>query len=150
MRISSTEVNYDWTARRHRKKWEQYLRAARHGLLRMLMAMIPPIISVAIIGSLSRFQKNRSTFFQRFMFMSWLAFGGFYGSAASMRRDWIVHNRLAKMDQSIREKVADHARNLPYTILVVIVFAIFAVPPVWSFVLVEQMILEYGVCELIT
>jgi hypothetical protein len=95
-------------------------------------------VPVAIIGGLSKFSLGGSALYQRVWIMMWLVFGFFIGPFVSVVFDMGL-NYFSMYPVQVGDMII--------TIYVVVVgFGSYAAPAIGGFVVVSQMILDYGVC----
>ncbi|CAN9199911.1 unnamed protein product [Alternaria alternata] len=113
-------------------------------------------IDLLVVGLMTKFSKGQSTLAQRVWTMCWLVFGALYGTVINMaRKNRFKTSRdkpnaisgMLNISSDILNEVFEEAYGLDidwYTI-----FAIFSVgaPTVGGFVVVAQMIKQYGVCS---
>ena len=101
-----------------------------------LLHLVPTAISLAIIGGLTRFEHGQSTHAQRVWTMTWLAVGSYVGVLDM--GDALVFNRSKKK-----------ASGWPSLWMRCVQF-LFAAPAIGGFVVVGQMLSEFGVCTRIS
>ena len=95
------------------------------GLLTIVVGLVP----VAINGILSHFKAGKSTHAQRVWTMTWLAFGVFIGALVEFKQ-----TGLSYMDEG----------EIAYNSLQLLYFC--CAPAIGGFVVVGQMLMEYGRC----
>lgn len=103
-------------------------KAYRTELLFVYLTVVVGMVPVAIIGILSRFKAGKSTQAQRFWTMTWLAFGIYFGPAL----EWKLTNR----------RYGDGERGA----WMLVYLFLFCGPAIVGFVVVGQMLMNYGRC----
>lgn len=102
-------------------------------LLSVLLCWLPSLITILIVGLLSRFQTGSSTTGQGSIIFLWF----FLGTVRACLDD----------DYPKREDERSKLGFSLYTnLLWMIVTIVSCVPPIWGFVIVGQMLSAYGVC----
>ena len=99
---------------------------------------LPTAVSIGIIGGLSHFTKGASSIAQRAWTMSWLAIGSYFGSQFLEIGMFAVRRKAERPSLRSLDQIDGYAEFLPY-------FA-YSVPAIGGFVVVSQMLKEYGVC----
>ena len=120
-----------WSQRQRPPPWWK----VKAAWIRIPFALIPPAITIAIIGSLSHFHAGSSTYAQRAWVMAWLAVGSYVGLAGADVRP----GRDITQPQDLRTILVEY-----------IITAIGAAPAVGGFVVVGQILQSYGVCTRIS
>ena len=101
-------------------------------------------IPIAIIGILTHFRKGESTHAQRAWMMTWLVFGIFVGNdltsdLGSIKRYWSI----------VPERSANHPRfwgALIQHLLLFLDVVVLGAPAIGGFIVVGQMLNDYGNC----
>ena len=101
-----------------------------------LLHLVPTAVSLAIIGGLTRFEHGQSTHAQRVWTMTWLAFGSYVG--ALDMGDTLIFNKSQKQASK---------SSLPWGSFIQF---LVAAPAIGGFVVVGQMLSEFGVCTRIS
>ena len=113
--------------------WARYLSITVRVALRGILWLAGPLLPVAVVGALSSFHKGASsTHAQRVWTMTWLAFGiliGMYADNAVDTDEWDVYLPRSFKGWGL-----------------VVVALTYGAPAVGGFVVVAQMLLEYGIC----
>jgi hypothetical protein len=98
-------------------------------------------ISLIVVGCLSHFEKGDSTHSQRAWIMSWLV----VGIASGVFVDWLGPLFIPVYDEEKRE--TDKCLSVGLVITGVVLLGGFFVPAIGGFVVVGNMLKEYGICE---
>ena len=101
-----------------------------------LLHLVPTAVSLAIIGGLTRFEHGQSTHAQRVWTMTWLAFGSYVG-VLDMGDALIFNTSQKQASKSF----------LPWGSFIQF---LVAAPAIGGFVVVGQMLSEFGVCTRIS
>ncbi|KAH8817263.1 hypothetical protein F5884DRAFT_896932 [Xylogone sp. PMI_703] len=130
-----TETHTERTRQRpHRQSNDMKWWKSKQQWIRLPVALAPTAISVLIIWALSRFQVRESTLAQRVWVITWLVVGSVIGLAgAEVRGEDITveHSRRELMIRCFQ-------------------ICIGAAPAIGGFIVVGQMLHDYGVCNLIS
>lgn len=106
---------------------------------------VAPLVPIAVIASLSHFAPNSSTWYQRFWTMVWLVESSIGGLLLVKLQSIIVRKRsqgsVAQGENYLNMGLSE--------ILWLIAACTYCIPAIGGFVVVGQMILQYGVCEVI-
>jgi hypothetical protein len=107
------------------------------------LAALAAAVPVAIVAGFSRFRRGSSTYAQRVWTMSWLTFGILSGvdmrGLSNLLENRVYINRVS------RAGIGRYPRAL-YLALVCFSSICYSIPAVGGFVVVGQMISQYGVC----
>jgi hypothetical protein len=116
-------------------------------ILTVIQTFLPLVVSsipLAIIGGLTHFQPGSSTLPQRAWIMVWLCLGILYGYLLG---ETMSHGVLAEQSRrylpKIRNRQVQHwlvALGLTYAI------SVYGIPAFGAFVMVGQMLMQYGTC----
>ncbi len=87
------------------------------------------LVPIAIVGGLSRFTPGLSAIYQRIWTMTWLLFGCVLGFFGVLSREPSIEVRPISWQEAA-------------------LFLLCLVPPIGGYVVVAQMISDFGVCEL--
>jgi hypothetical protein len=101
-------------------------------------------VPIAIIGALSKFTLGGSALYQRVWTIMWPVFGCVVGSLASNGCE-ILLNRAAMSQLRLRGVSGKNLLAL-VVLLALAIFVTYAAPAIGGFVVVAEMILQYGVC----
>ncbi|KAF2671730.1 hypothetical protein BT63DRAFT_476594 [Microthyrium microscopicum] len=99
---------------------------------RLPLVWVPTAISIIIIWALSRFRAGHSTVVQRAVLMAWLAVGSYVGAMG-----------LEDRRHDSKEEERKRRRHRPLRLATI---GIFAVPIIWGYIIVGQMLIHYGTC----
>ena len=103
-------------------------------LFSMAILLIPIGLSIAVIAALSHFRKGSSTLAQRAWTMSWLAVGG-----------WVVISPNSTIIE-IKAFMMGTKGGMVMYLYSLLLALIYPVPAIGGFVVVGQMLREYGSC----
>ena len=113
---------------------------------RGLLHLVPTAVSLAIIGGLTRFERGQSTHAQRVWTMTWLAVGGYVGALDLW--DALIFDKWDERVVVWVKQVIFEPRAFPpwHSFLVFLL----AAPAIGGFVVVGQVLRDFGVCTRIS
>ena len=146
---------------------EAKLQALRHnmdlelGVINWALFLVPymaMLVPIAILGTITRLSPGASQLYQRVWVMTWLVFGtggALYGRAISPPKRFIrrhsagffyMHKTFFQPAHTSLRTSYKFALTPVFSIPVLIAILGYAVPPIGGFVVVGQMIMQYGSC----
>ncbi|KAI4160781.1 MAG: hypothetical protein LQ342_005494 [Letrouitia transgressa] len=114
--------------------WSRYTKWS--GIL--IVSIVFGAIPFTVNGSLSHFDSNRSSILQQVLTMSWLVLGIFYGPVIEITTTQRWSMELEK-DPAIQE-------SLGFILSSLVIVLFLAAPAIGGFVVVGQMLKDYGSC----
>ena len=112
--------------------------------------LVPTAVSLAIIGGLTRFEHGQSTHAQRVWTMTWLAVGSYVGALDTGDALVFDTSKRRGFDRE-RSPFSRFFVRLPFwRFFVLFVVAAAAAPAIGGFVVVGQMLSDFGVCTRIS
>jgi predicted benzoate:H+ symporter BenE len=95
------------------------------------LACLVGLLPILIVFLISQFKPGDSTYAQRSWLMTWMVFGGLFGPIIEWRRDELMNYGSSTG--------AAQLSTIGFS-------AFFAVPAIGGFVVVGQMLIQYGAC----
>ncbi len=128
--------------------YERYIAAQRALWAIPYLNIFPIAASIGIIGGLSGFKYGASTHAQRAWTMCWLALGSYIPNL--VYEDIPNFRKLRREQQGSHLDKKDRQRRSYHTFFqrlgLLLLYAVLSIPAAGGFVVVGQMLKEYGVC----